>query len=185
MRKTSLLLITLLGALLNLTACSNTLSWEEEVKLLDGRVIKVEQKRRFSNDRMPREAWLSFTLPEFGNKKIVWHESLDTMVLNVHQGKLYLVGVPTTGIEYQKYGRPEPYYIGFRYDNSKWVRIAFNEIPEAIYDANMWFENMVNYKIKHLSVDEKEMRLFRDKRYMPDQRRIDPKYVSNFRNAGY
>ncbi len=168
------------GGLAMLTGCSNTFSWEEEVKLLDGRVIKVQQKRRFDEWRMPREAWLRFKLSEFGNQEIVWHENLHTMVLNVHQGKLYVVGKPVTEIEYKQYGRPEPFYIGFRYEGDRWVRIPFEEIPEAIYDANMWFENMIIYKLKYVSLDQKDTLLLRDKGYLPDQQRIDPKYVSNF-----
>jgi hypothetical protein len=84
MRKQFCQLVIVLGILMNLTACSNTFSWDEEVKLLDGRIITVQQKRRFDDSRMPREAWLSFKLQEFGNKEILWHEALATMVLNVH-----------------------------------------------------------------------------------------------------
>ena len=183
MFRTLVQLIIAVGICMNLTACSNTFSWDEEVKLLDGRIITVQQKRRFDDSRMPREAWLSFKLPEFGDKEILWHEALHTMVLNVYQGKLYIVGIPVTEVEYKQYGRPEPFYIGFRYDNGLWKRIPFKEIPEAIYDANMWFENMVNYKIKHLSIDEKDIRLLWDKGYMIHQRRIDPKYISNLKDV--
>jgi hypothetical protein len=60
--------------------CSdNTITWTEDVKLLDGRVITVTQKRRIEG-RMSREAWLTFKLPEFGDKEIVWHENLGTQV---------------------------------------------------------------------------------------------------------
>lgn len=69
----------------------NTITWTEEVKLLDGRVITVMQKRRIEGN-IEREAWLTIKLPEFGDKEIVWHENLDTMVLNVYQNKLYVVG---------------------------------------------------------------------------------------------
>jgi len=53
----------------------NTITWQEEVKLLDGRVITVAQKNRVE-DGMPREFWLTFKLPEFGNQEIEWHENL-------------------------------------------------------------------------------------------------------------
>lgn len=41
MFRTLLQLIIAVGICMNLTACSNTFSWDEEVKLLDGRVITV------------------------------------------------------------------------------------------------------------------------------------------------
>ena len=154
----------------------NTLTWTEEVKLLDGRVITVTQKRRIE-ENIEREAWLTFRLPEFGEKEIVWHENLHTMVLNVYQGKLYVVGVPGTIIEYRKYGRPEPFYIGYRFDNSRWVHIPFGEIPDAIYDANMYPENMALSRLKHVSVADK-IEIFKDDRWREQQRRIDPKYKS-------
>ncbi len=66
----------------------NTITWEEEVKLLDGRVITVTQKRRIDRENVEREAWLMFRLPEFGDKEIVWHENLEPQILNIFGGKL-------------------------------------------------------------------------------------------------
>ncbi len=156
----------------------NTLTWKEEVKLLDGRVITVTQKRRIE-ENIEREAWLTFKLPEFSDKEIVWHENLNTMVLNVYQGKVYVVGTPGTIIEYNQYGRPEPKYIGYRYDKGQWVRIPFMEIPVAIYDINMYPENMALNRLKYVSVADK-FEIFKDDRWDASQRRVDPNYISRF-----
>jgi hypothetical protein len=164
-----------------LSGCgADTITWQEEVKLLDGRVIIVTQTRRLE-ENVEREAWLNFKLPEFGDKEILWHENLDTMVLNVYQHKLYVVGVPGTVIEYRQYGRPEPPYIGYRYDNAQWARIPFGEIPAAIYGANMYPENMALARLKHVTISDKD-EIFRDDRWRPHQRRIDPSYRSKLRN---
>lgn len=154
----------------------NTLTWQEEVKLLDGRVITVTQKRRYDTDKMPREAWLTFKLPEFGNQEIVWHENLEVQVLNVYQGKLYVVGYTYSAIEFRQYGRPKPSYIGFRYDTGQWTQLRFNEIPEAIYDTNMYFENMAVYRLKHVSLADKD-KMLKDDEYMQHFKKIDPKWV--------
>ena len=159
----------------------STISWQEEVKLLDGRVITVTQKQRIDIDRMPREAWLTLNFPEFSAREIVWHENLDAMVVNVYQNKLYVIGTPGTIIEYRKYGRPEPIYIGYRFENSNWVRIPFGEIPTAIYDANMYPNNMALARLKRVSVSDKE-EIFKDDRWSAHQRRIDPNYKSRFSN---
>ena len=153
----------------------NILTWQEEVKLLDGRVIMVTQKRRIDRDNMDREAWLTFKLPEFGDKEIVWHESLGTQVLNVYQDKVYVVGKADTIAAYNQYGLPKPSYVGFRYDNGQWARIPFNEIPEAIYDTNMYFENMAVHRLKHVSLADKA-KMLKDTGYMPNYKRIDPKW---------
>src|ERR1039457_4229705 len=126
--------VLIAGGLMNLTACSNNLTWQEEVKLLDGRVIQVTQKRRYEGayngqnvGNIPRESWVTRKLPEFGDQEIVWHENLDTQVLNIYEGKLYIVGFPHTEREFRQYGSPTPSYVGHRYDNGRWVRIPFNE----------------------------------------------------------
>lgn len=156
--------------------CSdNTLTWTEEVRLLDGRVITVTQKRRIE-ENIEREAWLTIKLPELGDKEIVWHENLQTMLLNVYQGRLYVVGKFPTEREVRLYGWPIPAYVGFRYDNGQWRRIQFNEIPEAIYDANMYPENMALARLKHVSVADK-VEIFKDDRWRDHQRKIDPQYV--------
>ena len=130
----------------------NTLTWTEEVKLLDGRVITVTQKRRYDEDKMPREAWLTFKLPEFSNQEITWHENLEIQVLNVYQGKLYVVGDPRGSREVRQYGAD---YVPFRYEAGQWVRIPLNEIPIAIYDTNMYPGHMLLDRRKHVSVADK------------------------------
>lgn len=151
----------------------NTLTWQEEVKLLDGRVITVTQKRRIDSDRIEREAWLIFKLPEFSNKEIVWHESLDVLVLNVYQGKIYIVGIPGTEREFRQYGSPMPSYIGYRYDSGQWIRIPFNEIPTNIYQTNMYFENMAITKLKRVYLADKE-ELMKNDKYPNELKKIDP-----------
>lgn len=138
----------MLAAMPMLGGCSNTASWEEEVKLSDGRVITVTQKRRYEAvytgqnfGDLPREFWLTFKLSEFGDQEITWHENLTPQVLNVQQGKLYIVGIPDTEREYRQYGSPFPEYVPYRYEAGQWQRIPFAEIPVAIYDTNLLIAN--------------------------------------------
>lgn len=137
---------------------SNTGSWQEEVKLTDGRVITITQKRRYENvydgqssGNLPREFWLIFKLPEFGNQEITWHENLFPRVLNVYQGKFYVVGTPWTELEYRQYGKPYPEYVPYRYEAGQWQRIPFNEIPEAIYDTNLLIAAELPSDVKFVS----------------------------------
>jgi hypothetical protein len=121
-------------------------------------------------------------LPEFSDKEIVWHENLTVKVLNVYQNKLYVVGIPATIIEYRQYGRPDPVYIGYRFDNSQWVRIPFNEIPVAIYDVNMYPDNMAIARLKRVTISDK-IEIFKDDAWRAHQRRIVPNYKSRFGEA--
>lgn len=126
----------------------NKLTWQEEVKLLDDRVITITQKRRYesvytgsNSGNLPREYWLTFKLPEFGNKEITWHENLLPQVLNVYQGKLYVVGTADTVESFRQHGNPKPSYLGYRYEAEKWQLIPFAEIPVAIYETNLLIAN--------------------------------------------
>lgn len=150
-----------------MSGCADTVTWREEVKLSDGRVIEVMQRRRYEGvytgqdvGSVVREAWLSFRLPEFGNQEITWHENLKPRILNLSNNKWYVVGIPPTGLEFAQYGKPKPDYVGFRYEGEKWLRIPFEEIPEEIYSTNLWIENVPPNKSSYVSVADKteEMR---------------------------
>lgn len=181
----------LLGGFLALPSCASSefKTWQEEVKLNDGRVIVVTQKKRCSGaytggnyaNCIAREAWLTIKLPEFGNQEIVWHEHLSPRILNVHEGQLYIVGDPPTGLEFRAYGKPQPPYIGFVLENGKWKRIPFELIPSAIYDTNMLLDAFPPNDINFLSLSKKESGELNGNRYLTnEQKRIDPKYKSNF-----
>lgn len=141
---------------------NNMLTWTEDVKLLDGRVITVTQKRQYesvytgsNHGTLPREFWLTFKLPEFGGEEITWHENLLPQVLNVYQGKLYVVGAVDTQVAFIRYGKPFPEYVAYRYEAGQWKRIPFNEIPVAIYDTNMWIDNEPENSARHVSLSDK------------------------------
>lgn len=173
--------ILILGG--SMSGCADTLTWQEEVKLSDGRVIVVTQKRRYESvytgqdfGSAVREVWLTFKLPEFGDKDIVWREKLKPRILNLHNGKLYIVGFPPTGREFDLYGKPKPSYIGFRYQAGSWLRIPFAEIPVAIYDTNMWIENAPPNKSGRISLADKAKEM-QDQELDKLHKRIDPNFV--------
>ena len=183
MNITGLINLMILGVMLAgvpmMGGCSdNTITWTEEVKLQDGRIIIVNQKRRIEQGKMPRESWLTFTLPGFGDKAIVWHESLETQVLNVYKGKLYVVGIPFTEESFRQYGKPYPEYVPYRYEGKNWIRIPFSEVPVEIYDTNMYFENITLHKPKYVSLADKAKMLM-DDRYIPAQKRMTPTFKTS------
>jgi hypothetical protein len=129
--------------------------WKEEVKLADGRTIVVDQKRRFEG-RTVREAWVSFTIPGISDKPLVWHESLNPLVLNVNDGKLYVVAYPASKAELAKYGNPAQGYVSFQWVNGAWKQIRFQDVPAAIYQTNMLIWPVPNNESRLLTVAEKD-----------------------------
>ncbi|HEX3912704.1 MAG TPA: hypothetical protein VHW71_04290 [Steroidobacteraceae bacterium] len=142
---------------MNLAACSPYVSWKEEVKLNDGRVIVVKQKR-LAEGEVPREEWLTIPLPEFDVNPIVWHEHLIPLILNIDHRILYIVGIPPTGREIRLYGCPEHGAVGFKWQNGQWIRIPFGDIPLNIYSTNMLINNFPPKGTSLLTILEKSSR---------------------------
>lgn len=172
----------LLAALPLIGGCGdNTLTWQEEVKLLDGRTITVTQKRRYEKvytgqdfGSVVREVWLTVKLPEYSKEEIIWHEQLKPRILNMHDGKLYVIGWPPTELEFRQYGNQNPPYVGFRYERGKWIRIPFSEIPESIYDTNLWIENDPPNKSGFVSFSDKEKEM-KDRELGKHHKRMAPR----------
>jgi hypothetical protein len=175
MLKKIILLISLTGCLMNLAACSPYVSWKEEVKLNDGRVIVVEQKK-LNQGGIAREAWLTINLPEFSAQPIIWNENLDPLVVNIDDGKLYVVGHPPTPVETRHYGCPQPPYVGFVWENGTWIRIPFEKIPEQIYTANMLSDSFPPKETSLLTLEKKDSPELGRRPTLPALlKRLDPK----------
>jgi hypothetical protein len=180
-KKTVIVMAILAACVLLISMASlNIKTWQEEVQLLDGRVITVTQKRRLEGvytgqefGSIPREAWLTFNLPEFIPQQIVWHENLIPMVLNINNGKLFIVATPWTERELRQYGNPNPDYVGYRFENGQWTRIGFNDIPVAIYDRNMGMYAVPKKGADRVTLDDKA-KVMKDPQILSRDKRIDP-----------
>ena len=149
-------LILTLGV--SMSACAGFLgfggtSWKEEVLLHDGQKIIVERSvdrggRHEIGQKPPiKEQSLSFTMPST-NKTITWedHYSEDIgsasflpMLLDIHQGAAYLVADTMDCLSYNKWGRPNPPYVIFKYEGKEWKRISLQELPTEIKTPNLIF----------------------------------------------
>ena len=180
------------GGLIILAACSKSADiyeWQEEVTLSDGSTIVATQRRSCElavqgNDSFgctEREAWITLDLPRFSSSPIVWHENLHPRILNVFNGRLYVVGEPPTSREsrlYGVYGKPVSPYISFVWEGGKWTRLPITQVPDAIYPTNMLIEGIPPKGVKLLTLALKASpRVSGNPRYDRDQKRVDPSYV--------
>lgn len=158
--------ITKLGLLLvigfSMIACAglpgsgSTMNWKEEVVLHDGKVLVVERFFHLgdyptadSHNRSQLDQTLTFTLPD-ANKKISWKteyknnvpepNSLGPLLLDVVGGIPYLATSPAGCIAYNKWSRPNPPYILFKYVDDEWTRIPLAEFPAELVRANLMSE---------------------------------------------
>lgn len=64
-------------------------SWYEEVRLSDGRIITIHQKREYYENYGTSQSWVTIDLPELGGKR-VWHSYLMPQRVDVVNGKVYV-----------------------------------------------------------------------------------------------
>lgn len=126
-------------------------SWKEEVLLHDGSKIIVERhvelggRHEIGQRSMITENTLSFTMPQTG-QRIAWkgeyakeigYTELLPMQLGIVRGVPYLVTRPVGCLAYNKWKRPNPPYVVFRYQNDAWQQITVKELPEEIQKPNL------------------------------------------------
>lgn len=128
-------------------------SWQEEVLLHDGskvmleRMVKRGGRHEIGQKPSYKEQRLRFTIPGT-NQTVTWedHYSDDLgqanflpMALDIMTGTPYLVVYPMGCLSYNKWGRPNPPYVVFKYHDKEWTRIPLEELPAAITTPNVLF----------------------------------------------
>jgi hypothetical protein len=125
-------------------------SWEEEALLHDGSTLIVKRSqtrggRHEIGQEVPINAHkISFTLPG-AHEAITWEttiglktdSSIKPLALDVVKGVPYLVTHTLGCHAYNKWGRPNPPYVFFKYDGKAWLRIPLEELPAEIKEANV------------------------------------------------
>lgn len=139
----------LLIMVVSMSACSK--SWQEEVQLHDGSKIIVERtvdrggRHEIGQNSPIKRQSLEFVLPTT-KESVVWttEYSADVgftdfapILLNVVRGQVYIVTVPMGCLSYNKWGRPNPPYVVFQYEEKTWKRILLTDLPAEITTPNL------------------------------------------------
>lgn len=126
-------------------------SWKEEVLLHDRKKIvaerwaKREGRHEIGQPPPIKEQTLTFSLPPT-NERITWksehskdigHADFKPILLDFAQGVAYVVTTPVGCLSYNKWGRPNPPYVIFKYLDKKWQRISIQELPLEIQAPNL------------------------------------------------
>ena len=141
----------------SMSACATGLaggtSWKEEVRLHDGQKIiverSVERGGRHEIGQLPayREQSITFKLPATG-QRVTWEDTYSEdigtanflpMLLDIDGNTPYLVASPMGCLSYNKWGRPNPPYVIFKYQGKEWQRIPLQQLPTEIKTPNMIF----------------------------------------------
>lgn len=126
-------------------------SWKEEVLLHDGSKLVIMRSQTYGGSHeigQPppiKEHTVTFTLPH-ANKPITWtseygkelgRTNFHLLAVHVLDGTPYIVAEPNLCLSYNKWGRPNPPYIFFKYDGTAWQRIPLEAFPTEFTTINV------------------------------------------------
>jgi hypothetical protein len=165
-----------------MNACGffNSTSWKEEVLLHDGSKIIIKRLYHLghprtldSTEKSNLDETVTFTLPGT-NKEVSWKtdfrdskpesSNLDLLVLDIVNGTPYIATNPRGCLAYNKWKRPNPPYIFFKYDGSYWKQISLEEFPAEISRVNVIIERPPAklqesfYTVKQVNLQNRNLR---------------------------
>lgn len=145
--------------LVGLSACVSTTSiskvagdsWKEEVQLHDGSTIIVKRSQTYKgrhaiDQSVPvGEHTVSFTIPQTG-KSYTWtseygedlgRTNFNLLAIHVLDNIPYIIAEPLGCMSFNKWGRPNPPYVIFKFVDSAWQRIQLNDLPQQFTTLNV------------------------------------------------
>lgn len=151
---------TTLGLIGALSACAGAAAfaagqkrWSEAVLLHDGRQIVVERVQNLggrptldARERQMLDETITFTIPDT-RRTITWAMSfrddipeangINVVALGIVDDVAYIAGYPAGCIAYNKWQRPNPPQILFKYQGDRWQRVTVVEFPPQVSRANL------------------------------------------------
>jgi hypothetical protein len=138
-------------------------SWKEEVLLHDGRKLIVERTLTYHGRSEPGqsapigEQIIRFTLPS-SDKTVTWiseyseeigRANFNLLAVHLLDDIPYIVAEPNLCPSYNKWGRPNPPYVLFKYQDDRWQRISMDELPVEFKTINVVLY-LGRYQVKNL-----------------------------------
>lgn len=141
---------------IGLNACAGAFgsggeTWKEEAMLHDGRTVMVEHhterggRHELGQRSAITEHSISFIHPDTG-KTLSWlsayapelgRTDLNPWALHVSGGVAYVVTEPNLCLSYNKWGRPNPPYVIFKFTDNAWQRISIAQLPAELTTFNL------------------------------------------------
>ena len=145
------IVLLILGGGVSVFALGDNTRWKEEVLLHNGQKLIAERSQTYGGQhevgqKPPvKEQKLAFNLPG-SNRTITWKSeysedlgraNLNLLALHVLNGTPYIVTEPNLCLAYNKWGRPNPPYVLFKYDGKAWQRIPLSKLPAKFKSINV------------------------------------------------
>lgn len=151
----------ILMTVISISACSKT-TWKEEVALHDGTTLIVERSQvrgglhELGQGSTITAHSMKFTLPG-SDKAILWksekpeeigYDSMGLLAFDLIGGVPYVVLRPVGCLSYNKWGRPNPPYVVFKYVDQQWRRLPVSELPGEITKPNLLIDTYGHYDVE-------------------------------------
>ena len=147
------------GLVLGLSACIGTAgaagaggdTWQEEVLLHDGQRMVIERSQTYGGRSEPGQSGpiadhtIRFIVPK-GQQTITWNSPYDhdigrtsffLLAVHVKDQVPYVVAEPNLCLSYNKWGRPNPPYVIFKWEANGWQRIGMDALPTEFTTTNV------------------------------------------------
>jgi len=126
-------------------------SWKEEVLLHDGQKMIVERSQTYGGRSEPGQSGpiaehsIRFTVPG-ASRFITWtseysedigRTNFNLLAVHVKDGIPYLVVEPNLCLSYNKWGRPNPPFVYFKFVDEAWQRIPLEQLPAEFETINV------------------------------------------------
>jgi hypothetical protein len=126
-------------------------SWKEEVQLHDGSLMIVKRTQYYKGRHAIGQAIpvsehsVNFTLPQTG-KSYTWtseygedlgRTNFNLLAVHVLDNIPYIIASPNLCLSYNKWGRPNPPYVIFKFTDNAWQRIQITELPQQFKTLNV------------------------------------------------
>lgn len=184
-------LVFLIG--MSMSACgTSTTTWKEEVLLHDGSKLVVE-RWQITDPSAPRELGQPPSRIEEGTRFVVpgtsqpiaWksnfgrgqEDNLVLLALDFVNSTPYIVTFPVRCHAYNKWGRPNPPYVYFKFDGKVWQRITLEELPSVFQNANVIIGG---YNEPKLSAEERKSSVLTVQTVQEQNRLSRPEYLRVF-----
>ena len=142
---------------LPVTGCASGPTWKEEVVLYDGSKAVVERQvilgnlldQEFSDVRHgpPVKGNILRSPLADGTWSAKWEAlGLYPQAIGRVGGAWYLSATPMLCGDYDKWGRPVPPYVFFRYSGTTWQRIEMDEFPREIAARNLTYPGSYDHQ---------------------------------------
>jgi hypothetical protein len=103
----------------------------EEVRMADGRVVTIVQRREYFRDYGTARSWVTLSLPEVGGVQ-TWESELAPIRIDANKGDIYAIGSPRGIKQFVHYQAPRHYLVAFKWSGNSFIRIPLLDVPEAL-----------------------------------------------------